>query len=34
MIALALSSALTNDNLSQLVVGGQAGIMEEAVFGR
>lgn len=33
IIALALSSPLTNYNLSQLVVGGQAVIMEEAVFG-
>lgn len=34
IIALALSSPLTNYNLSQSVAGGQAGIMEEAVFGR
>lgn len=34
IISLALRSPLTNDNLSQLAVGGQAGIMEEAVFGR
>lgn len=34
IISLALSSLLTNYNSSQLVVGGQAGIMEEAVFGR
>lgn len=32
--ALVWSSPLTNYNLSQLVVGGQAGIMEEAMFGR
>lgn len=34
IISLALSSLLTNYNSSQLVVGGQTGIMEEAVFGR
>ena len=33
-ISLALSSLLTNYSSPQLVVGGQAGIMEEAVLGR
>lgn len=34
VIALAFRSPLTNYSLSPLVVGGQAGIMEEAVLGR